>query len=405
MSAFVPFLILVAPAAVPALVVLAVRLRGAVRDGGAPAAMRAALRNGVRRPVRRWLLAVGVGAGLVTAGAEWAYLAVVSGGPREGFDVVLLALVLGLFGAVGCAAVACLGAVAVTRARGFGAGTVVGLFVLGAVAGGVAAAYLPVRAAYLAEPGGFPVVANLADGDLLVPFDAFLLALAWCVPWPILTAALAARPATATPRDVWQLLLDLATASLPANRATWGAALRAELAAVDAPAERRGFAVGGAWAALRTGWLAGAWAWALGVAAVVAAGSFTASRWSLAHGQGGILGFWLTFPGAVLLGVALAAAWRHRSFGSGLRTGMMSGAAAFVAVLVVAVPEAVVWASRRAGYLSTGDAVPPTWQSAVLDVLRPEFLLTMLTVWAVGMAGGAALGTALGRLRRPPTGP
>ncbi|MBF9131867.1 hypothetical protein I0C86_23295 [Plantactinospora sp. S1510] len=72
-----------------------------------------------------------------------------------------------------------------------------------------------------------------------------------------------------------------------------------------------------------------------------------------------------------------------------------------MAVLAVGMPEAAVWANRQAGYLSTGDAVPPTWQSAVLDVLRPDFLLVMIVFWMVGTAGGAALGTAL---RRQPAG-
>ncbi|HEY1346881.1 MAG TPA: hypothetical protein VGF54_17985 [Streptosporangiaceae bacterium] len=70
-----------------------------------------------------------------------------------------------------------------------------------------------------------------------------------------------------------------------------------------------------------------------------------------------------------------------------------------MAVLAVGIPEALVWMHQQAGYLSTGDAVPPTWPSAVGDVLRPEFLLGMTVFWTTGAAGGAALGAALGRLR------
>ncbi|MFC7763033.1 hypothetical protein ACFQY4_36995 [Catellatospora bangladeshensis] len=61
----------------------------------------------------------------------------------------------------------------------------------------------------------------------------------------------------------------------------------------------------------------------------------------------------------------------------------------------------MVWFHRRAGYLSTGDAVPPSWQDAVNDVLRPEFLLGMVVFWVIGAAGGAGLGAALARLRTP----
>ncbi|MEO3856318.1 hypothetical protein [Acrocarpospora sp. B8E8] len=400
------FLVVLAPAPLLAIVVLTVRLRDAVRQGGAgalAARTRAASRDSIGRPVWPGLIAVAAAAGVLTAGLERAYLATVTYGPRWGFDMALLAIMLGLLAAVGCAALAGLAAAAVARARGFGAGTVAGLLTLVAVAVGTASAHLPLRAAYLAEPDRFPIVANLADGDLLIPFEVFLGALIWALPWPVLGAALGSRTETAGRRhgvrDVWQLLLDLATADLPESRSAWGAALRSELAAIDPPAERRGFALGGVWTALRYGQPPGAWARAAGVAVVVAAGSFAASRWSLEHGRGGVLGFWMAVPSVLLLAVALTTAWRNRSFGSGLRAGALAGLAALVAVLAVGIPEAVVWANEQAGYLSTGDAVPPTWQSAVLDVLRPEFLVGMIAFWTMGAVGGAALGTALGRLR------
>ena len=49
--------------------------------------------------------------------------------------------------------------------------------------------------------------------------------------------------------------------------------------------------------------------------------------------------------------------------------------AALVASYGVGIAEAVVWAERRAGYLTTGDAVPPSAQAAALELLRPEFVL------------------------------
>ncbi|MFD8071870.1 hypothetical protein ACFV3E_04325 [Streptomyces sp. NPDC059718] len=400
MLGFLLFVVVLVPAPLLALVVLAGRL-GA---GGKPTArIRVAWRGGTGRPVLPGLIAVAAAAAALTAGLERAYLTAVTKGPGWGFDVVLLTMVLGLLAAVGCAALACLAAAAVTRARGFGAGTVAGLLVLVAVAAGTASAHLPLRAAYMAEPGGFPVVANLADGDLLAPFEVFLAALIWALPWPVLGAALGARAGTTdrrhAARDVWQLLLDLATADLPEHRAAWGAALRSELAAVEPPAERRRFALGGVWTALRSGRPHGAWARAGGVALVVAGGSYAASRWSLAHDRAGVLDFWAAVPSVLLLAVALTTAWRTRSFGSGLRAGALAGFAALVAVLAVGVPEAVFWANQQAGYLSTGDAVPPNWQSAVRDVLRPEFLLGMLVIWTTATAGGAALGAVL----RPPS--
>lgn len=409
MLGFLLFLVAITPAPLLTIVVLAVRLRDAGCRGGTrtlAARTRAAWQGGTGRPVWPGLVAAVVAAALLTAGLERAYLATVTNGPRWGFDVALLTIVLGLLAVVGCAALAGLVAAAVTRARGFGAGTVAGLLALVAVAAGTASAHLPLRAAYLVEPDRFPVVPHLAAGDLLAPFDVFFAALVWALPWPVLGAALGARTGTVgrrhVVRDVWQLLLDVATVDLPENRSAWGAALRAELAAIDPPAERRRFALGGVWAALRTGPPRGAWLAAAGVAVIVAGGSFAASRWSLAHDQGGVLGFWFAVPNVLLFAVALAVAWRARSFGSGLRAGALAGIAALVAVLAVGIPEAVVWAHQQAGYLSTGDAVPPTWQSAVRDVLRPEFLIGMIAFWTTGAAGGAALGAALGRLRPDP---
>ncbi|MFF3943475.1 hypothetical protein ACFYYN_01485 [Streptomyces sp. NPDC001902] len=70
-------------------------------------------------------------------------------------------------------------------------------------------------------------------------------------------AALGARAGTTdrrrATRDVWQLLLDLATADLPGHRAARGAALRSELAAVEPPAGRRRFALGGVWTTATAG--------------------------------------------------------------------------------------------------------------------------------------------------------
>ncbi|MEO3858517.1 hypothetical protein [Acrocarpospora sp. B8E8] len=403
---FLLALAVLAPAPLLAIVVLTVRVRNAVRRGGAgalAAGIRAALRGGTGWPVWPGLIVVAAGTGLLTFGMERVYLAIVTNGPRWGFDVMLLAIVLGLLAAMVTGGLASLAAVTVTRARGFGAGTVAGLLTLIAMAAGAAAAHLPLRAAYLAEPGTFPVVANLGTGDLLIPFDIFFPTLIWALPWPILGAALGTRAATVghqrAVRDVWQLLLDLAAADLPENRSAWGAALQAELTAIDDPAERRRFALGGTWTALRSRPPRGTWLQAAGAALVVAVGTFAASRWSLAHDQGGILSFWTGVPTVVLLVVALVTAWRARSFGSGLRGGAVAGLAVLVAVLAVSIPEAVVWVNERAGYLSTGDAVPPTWQAAVLDVLRPEFLVGMIVFWAMGAAIGAALGAAIGRLR------
>ncbi|MET7392922.1 hypothetical protein ABZS66_05420, partial [Dactylosporangium sp. NPDC005572] len=109
-----------APAPIIAIAVLAVRLRA----GRFATRLRASLRDGSRRPIRQGLVAVAVGTAAVTFALERLYLAMVTSGPRWEFDVVLLALTLGLLVSVGCAVLAGLAAAAVARVRGFGAGTV-----------------------------------------------------------------------------------------------------------------------------------------------------------------------------------------------------------------------------------------------------------------------------------------
>ncbi|GIF75409.1 hypothetical protein [Asanoa siamensis] len=397
MLGFLLLLVVLVPAPLLALILLILR----IREAGAAnptKRIRAALRGGTARPVWPWLLAAALVAAAGTAGIEQAYLVAVADRPSRDFDLSLLAVVSGQLAVVGCAAMTGLVGASVARARGFGAGTVAGLLTLVAVAAGTSAAHLPLKAAYLADPTTFPLVANLGQGDLLMPFDAFRYALVWALPWPVIGAALAARRRVAV-RDLPQLLLDLATADLPAGRAAWGAALRAELAAIDPPAERRRFARGGAWAALRSGAPRYVWLLALGVSAVVAAGTFAASRWELAHDRGGVLDFWLSGPSVLLLAAALVTARHSRSLGAGIRAGVGSGLGALLAVVAVGIPEAVVWADRRAGFLSTGDAVPPSVEAAIRDVVRPEFLLSVVVVWTAAVGGGAVIGAALSRLR------
>jgi hypothetical protein len=82
---FLLLLAVLAPAPLLAIVVLAVRLREAVRRGGAGVLVtrtRAALRGGTRRPVWPGLIAVAAGAGVLTVVLERTYLATVANGPR-----------------------------------------------------------------------------------------------------------------------------------------------------------------------------------------------------------------------------------------------------------------------------------------------------------------------------------
>ncbi|SCG79265.1 hypothetical protein [Micromonospora humi] len=85
MLAFLFIVVLLLPVPLLATVVLAVRLRGVLRQGGArrlTARARAAWRNGTRRPVWPGLIAIVVAVALLTAGLERLYLATVTSGSR-----------------------------------------------------------------------------------------------------------------------------------------------------------------------------------------------------------------------------------------------------------------------------------------------------------------------------------
>ncbi len=153
---FLFFLVVLAPAPMLAIVVLAVRLRDAVRRGGVgtfAARTRATWQDGTGHPVWPGLIAVAGGAAVLTVGLERSYLATVTNGSRWGLDMALLTMMLGLLAAILCAALASLAAAAVARARGFGAGTVAGLLALAAVAAGTASAHRRRCAADMAVGG------------------------------------------------------------------------------------------------------------------------------------------------------------------------------------------------------------------------------------------------------------
>jgi hypothetical protein len=194
-------------------------------------------------------------------------------------------------------------------------------------------------------------------------------------------------------------LLQVATAGLRDGDRAWGAAMRAELANVDESGERRRFALGCTASALRLGPDGVTWLVAAGAAGLAAVGTYAASRASLADGAGGILSAHGPGVALVVFVAALTCALRHNSFRDGLQGGTLALLAAFVASYGVGISESVVWAERRAGYLTTGDAIPPSAQAAVLDLLRPEFVLGNLAYGLLSLLLAAALGALVARKR------
>jgi hypothetical protein len=196
-------------------------------------------------------------------------------------------------------------------------------------------------------------------------------------------------------RDTSERLLGVATAGLQGSRHEWGIAMRAELASIDAPRERRRFATGCTVAALRagTGW--GPWLVACGAGVVFAVGTYAASRASLAGDREGIIGYTLFVPAAALFALALVTALAMRSFRSGVVSGMLALVAGLGAMLGVAIVEAARWYDVAGVYLMDGDAPNDGLDrlGAVLDPVAPQFVALHVLIWVPWPVLGAAAGS------------
>ena len=202
-------------------------------------------------------------------------------------------------------------------------------------------------------------------------------------------------------RDTAERLLALVTTGLPEHRAEWGAALRAELAAIDDPTARRRFARGAAATASRHG-LGGRVL--LGVAAGIgiAAVALAASRWQLGDGGPGILGVTVPLPIPLLFLVAAVGAATARSFGAGVQTGGFGVVAGLAAVFAVTAAEGLLWMDRHGVFVLDGD--PPRQPVAPSDVVFDLFTTGMwvahVMVWVPAVLLGAGVGAAVGASRR-----
>lgn len=205
------------------------------------------------------------------------------------------------------------------------------------------------------------------------------------------------RPA----RDSAERLLTLATAGLPPGRAEWGAAMLAELAAVDEGAARRDFARSAALAAFRYGYGIRI-GFGLATGLLVAVVAVTASRLQLADGGPGILDVTVPVPAVLLLLAALLSAALTRSFRVGLETGVLAFVASASALTVVLAVEGQVWMDRVGVFLLDGD--PPSQAIDTSDVIFNIFSTGMwighLALWLPAILIGAALGAWVGGPRR-----
>ena len=172
--------------------------------------------------------------------------------------------------------------------------------------------------------------------------------------------------------------------------------MRAELAALDDPDDRRRFARSAAAAAFGKG-LGLRIAIALGTGAVVAALAAITSRVQLQDGGPGVLAMTVPVPAFLLLAVALVTARTERSFRMGLETGFLAMVASFLAVASVVAVEGQVWMERHGVFVLDGD--PPRHAvgagDVALDLFTTGMWLGHLVFWLPWPVIGAALGTRL----------
>ena len=201
-------------------------------------------------------------------------------------------------------------------------------------------------------------------------------------------------------RDGANRRLVLATAGLPRSRADWGRGMRAELAAIEDPAERADFSRSAAGSAIRSGWLLRL-ELPIGAAIATALFALLASRGQLPDAGPGILAVTVPVPALLILGVAVAAATMTRSFSFGATVGLSALLAGLAAVFAVTALEGLVWMRRHGVFVLDGDPPrsPATDSAVVFDLFTTGLWAGHLVVWAPCILIGAAAGRWLGARR------
>ncbi|NHF61844.1 hypothetical protein [Microcella pacifica] len=203
-------------------------------------------------------------------------------------------------------------------------------------------------------------------------------------------------------RDGAERLLTLGTTGLPAHRAEWGTAMRAELAAIDDPGARRRFARSASFAAFRQGFVIRI-GFGLITGVLVAAVALMASRLQLADGAPGLLEVTVPVPAFLLLLAALLSAGLTRSFRIGLETGAVAFIASSIALFTVLATEGLIWMDRHGVFLLDGDPPrgPIDTSAVVFNIFSTGMWVGHLIVWWPALLIGAALGAWIGGRRSP----
>ena len=242
------------------------------------------------------------------------------------------------------------------------------------------------------------VLSTIAPGAVLV----------LAVPVGIVGSILTRRRATGhKDRDVADRILA-AAATLTGERTSsdvdqvdWGAALRAELATITVPRERRRFALGAAVALLGKPPSRRSLVVAAGVAVAFGAGLLGISRAGL--GDDGLGSVTMLAPPVMLFEIAYLCARSTRSLRFGLETGVVAALTTLVSVAVVFGVEAAHWyhLAPDVSVLDGNYVDFDSTRAAILDAANPIILLVHLLFWSPWPVLGSVAGA---RTRRAATG-
>jgi hypothetical protein len=231
--------------------------------------------------------------------------------------------------------------------------------------------------------------------SMIAPGAVLVLAVPVAVVASILTRR---RPTGHEDRDVAERL-RAAAATLTGERTSsdgepvdWGAALRAELAAITVPRERRRFALGAAVALLGKPHSRRSFVVAAAVAVAFGAGLMGVSRAGL--GDDGLGSVTMLLPPVLLFAIGYLCARSTRSPRFGLETGILAALTTLVAVAVISGVEAAHW-YHLAPDISVldGDHVDfDSTRAAVLDAAHPIILVVHLVFWSPWPVLGAWAG-------------
>jgi hypothetical protein len=234
--------------------------------------------------------------------------------------------------------------------------------------------------------------------SIVVPFVGGV-ALVLAVPVAVVGSILANQRRNGhAPRDAADRLVSLAATLAGENAAAegaeagWGAALRAELATIEVPRERRRFALGAAVALLGRPHSLRSILLAVGVAVAFGAGLFAVSRAGL--GRAGLGSVTMLLPPVMLFSIGYLCARSARSLRFGLETGILAALTTLVAVAVVYGVEAAYWYDLAPGVsvFDGGHVDFASTRAAVLDAMHPVILLVHLVFWSAWPVLGAYVG-------------